>query len=72
MHIGYGDKDRPEDGHTAAKPPVRITSCNLEDAVVRETNLRGVSIEGLTIGGSSIVAAAQGGPRLSTLFALLR
>lgn len=53
-NIGYGDKDRPEDGHTAAKPPVRITSCNLEDAIVRETNLRGVSIEGCDIEGLTI------------------
>lgn len=53
-HIGYGDKDRPEDGHTAAKPPVQITSCNLEDAIVRDTNLRGVSIEGCDIEGLTI------------------
>jgi len=53
-HIGYGDKDWPEDGHTAAKPPVQITSCNLKDAVLRETNLRGVSIEGCDIEGLTI------------------
>ncbi|MDK8179587.1 pentapeptide repeat-containing protein [Paenibacillus sp. UMB4589-SE434] len=53
-HIGYGDKNRSEDGHTTAKLPVRIISCNLEDAVVRETNLRGVSIEGCDIEGLTI------------------
>lgn len=53
-HIGYGNKDQLENGHTAANPPVQITSCNLEDAVVRETNLRGVSIEGCDIEGLTI------------------